>query len=105
MNGLDQQLHLNDYGTTFDIELRDGDTVLNPSIFTSGSHVFRRPDLTTLTKASAATVTSSGSYMRYTTVSGDVNQVGSWAVQCVVTDGVGYFSSDIWQFVVYPNLT
>lgn len=105
MNGLDQQLHLNDYGTTFDLELRDGDTVLNPSIFSSGSHVFRRPDQTTFTKASTAVVTSSGSYMRYTSASGDINQTGSWAVQCVVTDGVGYWSSDTWQFVVYPNLT
>ena len=105
MNNLDQQIHLNDYGTTFDIELRDGDTVLNPSLFTSGSHVFRRPDQTTFERSSGSIITSSGSYFRYTSVSGDINQSGTWAIQCYVTDGVGSWRSEVKEFVVYPNLT
>lgn len=102
---LDQQIHENDYGTTFDIELRDGDTVLSPTLFTSGSHIFRKPDQTTFSRTSGSVITSSGSFMRYTTVAGEVDQVGTWALQSWVTDGVGYWHSEVKEFVVYPNLT
>jgi len=105
MNNLDQQIHDGDYGTTFDIELRDGDTVLNPALFTSGSHVFRRSDQTTFVRTSGSVLTSSGSYMRYTTVVGDINMSGMWALQAEVTDGVGWWHSEVKEFVVYPNLT
>lgn len=104
MTNLDQQIHNGDYGTTFDIELRDGDTVLNPALFTSGSHIFRRPDQTVFERSSGSVLTSSGSYFRYTSVLGDINQVGMWALQCEVTDGVGYWHSETKEFQVYPNL-
>lgn len=104
MNNLDYTLHSGDYGTTFDLEIRDGDTVLDPSVFSSGSHVFRLPDQTTFIKASGSIITSSGSYFRYTSVEGDIVQTGIWTLQAVVTDGVGKWRSDVWQFAVYPNL-
>ena len=104
MSFLDQQIHDGDYGTTFDVELQDDGVALNPSLFTSGSHVFRRPDQTTLVRASGSIITSSGSYWRYTTVDGDIGQAGMWALQIEVTDGVGYWHSEVKEFQVYPNL-
>lgn len=101
----DQKFHLNDYGTTIYVELCDNDTPLNPSLFTSGSYVFRRPDQTTFERTSGSIITSSGSYLSYTTVAGDLNQVGSWALQCKVTDGIGLWGGDVVVFEVVPNLT
>ncbi len=103
---IDQQIHQSDYGTTFDIELRDGDTVINPATFdTVSNFVFRRPDQTTFTKAAASIITSSGSYLRYTSGSADFSQSGMWAIQAVVSDGIGSWSSEVKEFRVYPNLT
>lgn len=104
MTYLDEQVHLGDYGTPFDVELYDGDTALGPSLFSSGSHIFRRPDQTTFIRSSGSIITSSGSYFRYTTVDGDIDQVGMWALQVYVTDGAGLWHSETKEFQVYPNL-
>lgn len=101
---IEQQIHEGDYGTTFDIELHDGDATVDPAVFTTQTFIFRRPDQTTYERTAVDYISSSGSFLRYTTGSGDFNQAGQWALQARVGDGIGQWSSEVREFTVYPNL-
>lgn len=104
MANLERTIHIGDYGTIFDVALEDSGEALDPATFTSGSFIFRRPDQTTFERSSGSAIFSSGSYFRYTTVEGDINQTGTWTLQVYVEDGAGLFHTDFVEFVVHPNL-
>lgn len=104
---IEQQIHEGDYGTTFDIELNDGDVAVDPSVFAGEkTFIFKRPDQTTFEKTSGSYLSSSGSFLRYTTGSGDIGAgtAGQWSLQARVGDGVGLWHSEVKEFTVFPNL-
>lgn len=99
------QIHENDIGTSFEVTLLDADG--NPVDITSAltkELVFMSP-LTVRKQKTAAFVTDgSDGKLKYVTQSGDLDAVGPWKLQAVISLVTGTWSSDIHRFTVHENL-
>lgn len=98
-------MNANEYG----IVLKFG-TGFDMSGNTSLSLVFTRPDGTSLTVTNPAVTVGSGAYgsfadkeyLNYTTVSGDINQAGTYTVRAIYNASGVHLISDPGTFVVNP---
>lgn len=100
------EIHVGDKGTRFSVTLYDGTTAVDISDSTARTLEFRRPDGTIFTASATMSGTGSGGSMYYdlpTTTT--LDQDGTWKVQAVVDYPTSRFHSDIYAFIVYPNLT
>lgn len=104
-------IFIDDEGTVFRITIQECITnVLSPvdvSTQTAMSFIFKKPDGTTLTKASPPVVfTTDGTdgVIQYTTVTGDIDQAGVWCLQAEVTLPTGIFRTSIIKFDVEAKL-
>ncbi len=96
---------VNDVGTNFIGTVYDEQSqVQDISESYSMQMVFRRPDGTSITKTAVFLTDGTDGKMKCTTVIGDINQIGRWQVQGVVTNSNGVFYSDISKFKVSGNL-
>ena len=99
------QIHLNDIGTKFEVTIKDGTEVVDISGATTKSLLFLPPKGIRVTQA--GTFSSSNGIdgvLTYTSVSGDLNEAGTWKLQAFVKLSGGTWSSDIIDFEVYPIL-
>jgi hypothetical protein len=94
------EIHVNDVGTEFSVTVYDGQLVLDLAGPSNLQLKFKKPDGSTLLKSA----TISDDKLSYTTVSGDIDQVGVWSLQAVITYTSNVYRSDVQQFKVYPNL-
>ena len=99
------ELHLNDIGTIFEIAITDCDGA--PIDITSAQTLkimFEKPDCTVVTKTATMYGPGTDGIVRYTIISGDLNQVGDWRVQAEVAFTVNKYTSTSTGFTVFPNL-
>ena len=97
------EIHKGDIGTKFTITVYDGTSTVDVSGGTK-TILFRKPAGTTLTKTASDEDASNG-VISYTTVSGDLDEIGTWRVQAeVITAGGSIFRTDISTFKVYDNI-
>jgi hypothetical protein len=82
----------------------NGATVLNLSNANNISIIFQKPDGTDLTKTASLTTNGTDGKIKYTTVAGDLDQIGTWQIQARVDFGASVFSTDIQKFKVYRNI-
>jgi len=99
-----QEIHLGDIGTIFEIELKDCLTVLNISAATVKQIIFQKPTGVSVTKTAIFSTDGVDGKIRYVTVSGDLDVVGTWKIQAKVVLPTGTWSSNIDKFKVYSNL-
>lgn len=102
-------MNVNNWGVDFVFN-----TGFNLSGFTLLQIIFTRPDGTTFTKSSPAVScpnvnleTTAGlfeaqQYAQYTTVPGDINQVGMWSARVEYTDLNQFLTSDSADFEIFP---
>jgi len=97
------EIHVGDVGTIFELTIKDDDGVVD---LTSGTVDIKiqDPGLNVDTKPGTIDGDPTTGIVRYTTVSGDIDEEGCWQIQAVVTLPGGTWSSDIQQFEVFPNL-
>lgn len=100
------EIHKGNIGTAFTVTIKESGLPLDISGTTSRSITFMKPEDGSLSVKSATLVGGgSGGLMQYVTVSGDLNQCGTWYLQ-----GFVYFNtndshySDKASFKVHGNL-
>lgn len=104
------EIHVGDIGTIIEVTIKDGASVLDISSFTTKQFIFKRPDNTTVTKNASFSTDGSDGKLRYTIVSGDLNQQGlgntdnPWKLQVYLATVTNNWRSDIISFDVYGNL-
>jgi hypothetical protein len=89
---------------------------VNTSAATTRTLLFRKPNGTVLTKTASQVASYTGTnadvaagvtanaVMQYTTIAGDLDVAGLWAVQGIVGIGSGLWHTDERIYQVHPNL-
>jgi len=98
------EIHYGDIGVNFNITVMNGAAVLNVSNANSISIIFQKPDASDITKTAALVTNGTDGKIKYTTISGDLDQVGTWQIQARVDFGASVFSTDVQKFKVYRNI-
>lgn len=98
------EIHYGDIGVNFNITVMNGTAVLNVSNANSINIIFQKPDNSDLIKTASLITDGTDGNIRYTTVSGDLDQIGTWQIQAKVDFGASVFSTDIQKFKVYRNI-
>lgn len=100
------EIHLNDIGTMFKITILDQDeTAKDISSYTTKQFIFRKPSGTLLTKTASFFTNGSDGILYYTSVSGDLDEIGVWKLQVSINDGVSnYRKTNVGNFRVFENL-
>jgi hypothetical protein len=100
------EVRFGDIGTVFRVTIQDNGTAVDISAATTRQIIFSKPDTTTLTRTATLTGTGTDGRMEYVTVSGDLSVLGEWRLQGRVAFGSSQdWKSDIYKFIVHPNLT
>ena len=79
-------------------------TILDISTASSLSLVFKSPSGASNTKPATLYTDGTDGKIYYTTVDGDLNQVGTWRIQAIVNIGGGIYRSDVGTFKVFENI-
>ena len=101
------EIHLNDIDTVFQSEIRDNtDSVvdISSSLNNTKNFLFSKPDGTVITKTGIFTTDGTDGLLRYITISGDLDTVGTWCYQIDIEISGGHWHSDMTTFNVEPNL-
>jgi hypothetical protein len=105
-------LQVNDVGTTFILTIKERDPdnpdsliVVNIAAAASMAVKFKKPDGTVISRTGTLYGSGTDGKMKYTTVSGDIDQAGRWSIQAAATIGGWIGRSDIHQFVVRQNVS
>lgn len=98
------EIHYGDIGVNFNITVMNGTAVLDVSNANSINIIFQKPDGSDLTKTATLVTNGTDGNIRYTSVSGDLDQIGTWQIQARVNFGASVFSTDIQKFKVYRNI-
>lgn len=99
------EIHLNDIGTQFTITIKDcNSNAIDISASTSLQVIFKKPSGSTLTKDGTFYTDGTDGKISYTTVDGDLNEIGSWKIQAQVIALNGSWKSDFKTFKVHRNL-
>ncbi len=104
----EEEVHYNDIGTEFLVTIKDcvsgTPTVLDVSSATTKELTFKSPSGVSATKSAVLFTDGSDGKIKYTTVDGDLDEVGTWRIQAKIGIGGGVFRSDVGSFKVYENL-
>lgn len=98
------EIHYGDIGVNFNITVMNDTVPLDVSNADNIYIIFQKPDGSDLTKTAALTTDGTDGKIKYTTVDGDLDQVGTWQIQAKVDFGASVFSTDIQKFKVYRNI-
>lgn len=95
-----QEIHQNDIGTIFRVTIYNGTPILDVSGATTKQILFQKPDGTAVTQTAAFFTDGTDGIIQYTTISGDLDQVGRWKLQAKVTLATGTWTSCSQKFKV-----
>ena len=98
------EIHAGDIGTIFRITIKDGDSIVDVSNVDSKTIYLQKPDSSTRTKAASYYTDGTDGIIQYATVSGDLDQVGTWQIQARIDFGTDVFNTNIEKFKVLRNL-
>lgn len=98
------EIHLNDIGVQFLVTLKDGDDVIDISSATTKQILLLKPSLELLTKSATLYTDGTDGKLYYISESGDLNELGTWKLQCKVTIGTYTWHSDLISFKVHRNI-
>jgi hypothetical protein len=100
-----EQIRQNDIGTQFLITIKDDGAAVDISGASVKQLIFQKP------KAFVRVVQNANFYtdgtdgkMFYTSVSGDLDTLGTWKIQGILQIGTSVWSTDIHTFDVFRNL-
>lgn len=98
------EIHYGDIGVNFNITVMNGSVPLDVSNTDHIYIIFQKPDGSDLTKTGTLITDGKDGAIKYTTVSSDLDQIGTWQIQAKVDFGASVFSTDIQKFKVYRNI-
>jgi hypothetical protein len=99
-------LRLNNIGVLIKVTINDcgTDSAVDISTATTKQLIFTKPSGTKVTKSASFFTTGTDGILTYTTVSGDLDEIGTWQFQGYVVIGTNEFTSTIDTFKVERNL-
>lgn len=102
---LKNEVHVGDIGTAIQVTLYDGSTALDVSGAASLTMYLTKPSGTTLTKTATNVTDGTNGQIKYTTISGDIDEAGLWTLQVkvVLVNGNTWYT-DVARFRVFSNL-
>lgn len=96
----------NDIGTEIRVQISNcSDVPIDISTCSSKEIIFKKPNGTLVTKSASFVTDGADGLIYYTIESGDLDTVGTWKIQAVVSFGSYDFHSNFESFRVYRNLT
>lgn len=99
------EIHKGDEGTKFSITLYDGSSVKDISYATVSKQViFKKPSGGIATKTGVFETDGTDGILTYTTVDGDLDEVGHWKIQVRLAGPASDRRTDIGSFIVHENL-
>ena len=99
-------LHVGDKNFSFDITITEDCVALNISAATVKEILLQKPSGAILTKAATFTVDGTDGRIYYSTLVGDIDEVGVWKIQARVELGSGsLYHSPIKSFKVMHNIS
>lgn len=100
-----ENIHQNDIGTVFKLTIKDSNgNVVDISSASVKQVVFKKPDLTTVTKNCNFLTDGTDGIVTYTVASGDLDVAGIWMLQTYVVISGDEFRSNIISFKVHRNI-
>jgi hypothetical protein len=101
------EIHKNDIGTMFKVTIRkEDDSIKDLSSYTTKQLIFKKPSGTILTKTATFLTDGTDGIIYYTSISGDLDEIGAWKLQAYLHDGSSnYRKSNIGAFRVFENLS
>lgn len=107
MSCSEEEVHFNDIGTEFLVTVKDCvsgvSTALDVSTATEKYLVFKAPSGARVEQTAVNNTDGTDGKIKYVTVDGDLNEVGTWRLQVKIVMG-GTWRSDVGTFKVYENL-
>lgn len=97
------QIQLNSYGVTFNMTVMDGISVMNLSGYTTILKL-KKPDNTVVTKSPSFITDGVDGKIKYTLIQGDIDQIGKWQLQVILSNISNQYPSTIENFKVVANL-
>lgn len=98
------QVHLNNIGVAFTITIEDCDGAVDVSSATTKQLIFTKPSGEKLTKDASLVNGGTDGVIRYTSVDGDLDELGNWKLQAYVVLGTTEYYSKVANFKVHRNL-
>ena len=103
-NATDDNIHVGDVGTIFEVTVVEGDTVVdisNPTVLTIK---LRKPSGAVVSHTATLSSDGTDGKLRYISIAGDIDQDGPWALQAYVELLSWQGSTAIGEFDVLENL-
>lgn len=100
-----EEIHKGDIGTIIELTIKDGSQIVDISGATTKDIFLKKPvSSTVLTKSGAFSTDGTDGKLRYSTINGDLDEVGVWEVQAHLINPAGEWRSDIKEMSVFDNL-
>lgn len=98
-------IHLGDIGTSFRISILDcNSNAIDISNASTKQIIFKKPGGGSLTKTASFVTDGTDGLLEYNTISGDLDEVGTWKIQAYVVAPNGSWRTNFSSFKVHRNL-
>ncbi len=105
MTTIIEEVHKDDIGTVIVVTVKDGATVVDISGATTKNIKLKKPvSSTVLTKAAAFTTDGTDGKIQYTSIAGDLDEIGVYNVQAYIILPSGTWSSSVEEMSVFDNV-
>ena len=98
------EIHKNDVGTIIRLTVTDDGSAVDLSASSTKQILLRKPSGQVLTKTASFTTDGTNGQIQYTTIAGDLNEVGDWRAQASLVFASSSWLSSILVFTVHENV-
>lgn len=99
------EIRKDDIGIRFTITIQDDGSIVDISAVTTKEILLKKPCGTLLEKSATFTTDGTDGKMYYDSISGDLDQIGSWKIQGhIIFSSSSEFRTDYTSFKVFRNL-
>ncbi len=99
-----QKIQLGDIGTSIRIRVQEDNANVDVSLATSMQIFLKKPGGTTLVKIASFVTDGVDGLIHYISVSGDIDEIGTWKTQGFVELSQGDFFTEVASFKVNRNI-
>jgi len=99
-----EEVHIGDIGTALRLVVEEDGAVVDVSTASAKLIILKKPHGTRVEKTASFTTDGTDGKIQYATISGDIDEAGTWQYQGKVTIGSNVWYTEIAEFEVFENL-